>query len=699
MLQDVIDALRRKAPEAVALAREEVAATPDGADAHHLLGMALRESGDFAGARGSLERAIELAPDTALYHFSRALLAWDEGDHGNVDRASAHALALDPNQTGAYVLRIQLALAGNDLAEAERQFNLAERVDPGHPQLLSIAGQIALAKGDPQAAIDRLRRAQQSRPHDPQLLTLLGMAWLQQGHPAFAEQSLRNAKAIDPRGIDSRRLLVQALLSQGRRDEAGAELDDWRRVHPHDTGVALIAGELNIHDGNPQAALADFRKLLHDAPEPLPALIGIERALNAIGDVELARRTWEDCLHQLSDSDQIWINRLTVAADVDDRREVLRRWRQALPDSAAAYLNQAWQDDADEQFVAAEAGYDAVLARAPTQAEALFGKAMHEWRRDADAAYARLTALVASAPPWRARPAVAVRGLVLDRIERTADAVADWAQAQAGMGQMPALAPLPVAALGALPLPAAATGNDDPVVLLWGPPGSGSERLAAALRHAPSRPLMLAMGQMAPRIIPLPEEFLARALDPAQLPGVAAEVAGEYAQSVAPHQRAGNLGVFDWHAVWDARPVPTLRHALPRLRLLAVLRDPRDLLLNWLAFGAPVGPSFGDPVASAHWLANQIQHLLFSRDVLGLPVQIVDMDRFDAQPAAAMQEIATFADLPSAPSADPALRLRSGPGRAPALLPAGRWRAYRDVLGEAFAVLTVAATALAYPAD
>jgi hypothetical protein len=60
MLQDVIDALRRNDPKALALARAEVVAMPESADAMHVFGLAQRESGDRAGARASFERAIEL---------------------------------------------------------------------------------------------------------------------------------------------------------------------------------------------------------------------------------------------------------------------------------------------------------------------------------------------------------------------------------------------------------------------------------------------------------------------------------------------------------------------------------------------------------------------------------------------------------------------------------------------------------------
>jgi hypothetical protein len=200
-------------------------------------------------------------------------------------------------------------------------------------------------------------------------------------------------------------------------------------------------------------------------------------------------------------------------------------------------------------------------------------------------------------------------------------------------------------------------------------------------------------------MLQFPEAFIARALHAEELPVLAGNVAMDYARTLEPLLRQGNQGCFDWLVHWDARAVPLLQHALPGTRLIAVLRDPRDLLLNWLAFGAPAGPVFADPVTNAAWLANQLEHLLFSRDDLRLPVLIVDMDRFDADASAAMHDIASFADLPTAPDPQPALQRRTGAGRLPMLLPAGRWRAYRGELDAAFAVLTPLAERLGYPRE
>jgi tetratricopeptide (TPR) repeat protein len=700
MLQDVIDALRRKDPGVVAIARAETAAEPNSADAHHLLGVALRDAGDRNGARASFDRAIELAPDESLYHFSRAMLAYSEGDVAAANRASAHALALDPNQLGAYVLRIQLAMESGDLVEAERQLHLADRVEPDHPQLLFAAGRIALAKGQIDRAIDLLGSAASARPQDAQVIATLGGAYLTGGHHAFAEQSLRKALVLDPTMIGLHRLLAECLLGQGRPEDAGHELAIYRASVPDDPLAAVMDAELHLHAGDAAAALSAFRAALVRAPRDLRVLKGTEQALNAIGDRATARSVWNELLQRDRTFDPSWISLLGVTDDPEEFDEVLRRWRAAMPDSASAILAQAQKDDGEGRAAEAEAGYDIVLASVPKQPLAVYGKAMYEMPRNPAAAIERLDGLIANAQKAHAKPALAARGRALDQLDRIDEAVADWQLAHIGLGSLPQPDLLDADKLQSLPLPAASASSEAAaVVMLWGPPGSGSERLAELLRFAPSRPLMLEHGELLPRLLRFPDDVVASATVVEVMPDLAGQLADEYAQMLKPRLAQGNHGIFDWLARWDARIVPVFRHALPGLRLIATLRDPRDLLLNWLAFGAPAGPVFADPVASATWLANQLEHLLFSRDALGLPVQIVDMDRFDADPAAAMQDIAVFADLPTAPDPQPASQRRATASKLPTLLPAGRWRAYRDELGAAFAVLTPLAERLGYPRE
>jgi tetratricopeptide (TPR) repeat protein len=698
MLHDVLDALRRHSPDALELARAAALAEPQNPDAQHLLGIAQRDAGDLDAASASFDRAIALVPEESLYHFSRGLVAYTQRDFATASAASERAVAFDPNQLGAYLLRIQLALASGDHAEADRQLKLAERVDPEHPQLLVAAGQIAVLQGDRERALKLLAAGAQALPNDVQALTTLGMAYLRFGHYSFAEQSLRSAMEADPDASRLRRVLVESLIGQERFDEAARELATYQQQHPQDHASRIVGGELQLRANDARSALESFRAALMQSPRNLRAFVGAQRALEMLGDRALARAFWDEMLKHDSQFDPIWASRLVMHEEEEDGREVLRRWREAMPDSAAAFLNQARQDEVDGRDAEAEAGYDAVLARAPSQVDARFGKAAYELRRDPALAIPRLDAMIAQVPPPQAKAALSWRGQAHDALQQPHEAVADWQQAHAGLGLLPPARPLPADTLQSVianaPPPTAPV--EHAPVLLWGPPGSGSERIAATLLFAPGRPLLQTTTAFLPREMELRGDFLQRAQSAETLPGAATEVGEAYVRLIEPLIRQGNQGVFDWIATLDARLVPVLQHALPGTRLLAVLRDPRDMLLNWLAFGAPAGPSFGVASACAHWLASQLEHLLFIRDVLKLPTHIIDMDRFDSAPTAELKAIATFSDLPTAPSAEPALKQRTGPGGLPTLLPAGRWRVYRNELDEAFAVLAPVAERLGY---
>ena len=649
-------------------------------------------------ARVSIARS-SWAPEESMYHFSRALLARADGDLEGANTASARALALDPNRFDAYLLRIQLAIASRDFAEAERQIILAERADPNHPQLLFVAGQVALLKGDGDRAIKLLNKAAVEQPRAAQIFATLGSAYQSRGRSAFAEQSLRRAMAMDPGETRWRRLLVETLISQRQTGMADAELQVYRQHHPEDPLGIVLQAELRTEAGKTVEALNDFRAALKLAPRNMRALRGLQSTLAAVADRAQAREAWEAVLKDDTGLDPVWASRLFATDEESDYDEVLRRWREALPESVAAQLYQARRDEHLGREAEAAAGFDAVLARVPGQPDALAGKAVIALRNDPAASIESLNALIERSSQLQAMSALANRGLAHDRLEQPQLAVADWQQAQAPFGTPPVDVPMPPEASIGLIVGLPPYSRDTQVVMLWGPPGAGSERLAASLRLAQGRPMLQATPDARPRIPQYPEAFIERALNPFELAGVVSEIAPVYARMLEPHHAQGHRGVFDWLAQWDARVVPALRHALAGTRLIAVLRDSRDMLLNWLAFGAPASVRFGDANDSAAWLARQLEHLLFSRDALQLPVLVVDMDRFDADAAAVMQEIATFADLSTTPDPQPALRLLLDPRRLPTGLPAGRWRVYREAMAEAFEQLTPVAERLGYPRD
>lgn len=129
----------------------------DGA-VHHALGLALRDSGDTAGAHTSLSRAVEVAP---------ALIPARE------------ALA-------------ELARATGDTAEHLRQLEALAALDPSVPRLVALAHAAADA-GRTDRAVLALGSANDLVAGDPQVRLALGRVWLLDAARRNDRASLRKA--------------------------------------------------------------------------------------------------------------------------------------------------------------------------------------------------------------------------------------------------------------------------------------------------------------------------------------------------------------------------------------------------------------------------------------------------------------------------------------------------------------------------
>ncbi len=132
-----------------------------------------------------------------------------------------------------------------------------------------------------------------------------------------------------------------------------------------------------------------------------------------------------------------------------------------------------------------------------------------------------------------------------------------------------------------------------------------------------------------------------------------------------------------------------LREQLPHAILLFALRDPRDTLLDWLAFGGSAPFAIPSLQAAARWLAvalNQVA-LLHEQDLF--PHHLIRLDDIADDPQALTQALsdALQAQLPVPPSHV----------LGAAHFPPGHWRAYAQPLGDSFALLTSVARRLGYP--
>lgn len=687
MQEQIFDALRRgDTAAALDMARAFAAGTPDDAGAQRLLALALRGSGDPAGAREAIERAIALAPDDARLHLEHARLLLGTRDLEAAAQVLDTTIGIDPNQFGAYVLQAELAMGRNDLEEAERLARLAARVSPDHPTLQSLEGTIALRRGNADEALKLLSAAAERAPEDAVTLHALAFAYLAKGHFAFAEQTLRKLVGRLPAAKTVRLMIAQLQFRQGRpgdaADEVAALLQDAPGSPPE---VRRLAGELELVAGRPERALPVLREALAGLPGEPRTMTAITEAWRRLGAFDDARETLDAALDATPDNDGLWRARLAFAQDGPGSADVVARWRNARPDSIEALETAMLLHASAGRAAEAEAAARELLERAPGHldaelrvADALLGRDPAEAVRYLEELQSRL------ARPEEQRLVTAWLGLARHRAGDFAGALEAWTRH--GAEEIQGRLPLPPAtpAPAQWPEPAAAAPDAPPAAFLVGLPGSLVERAAAILE--PVLPTF-----RADRFSARPPADLFQDLD--AWPRIAAgeitadRVVGSWRGALA--SRAIGGAIVDWLPWWDNVYAAVMRAALPEARLLLVLRDPRDMLLDWLAFGSPTPFLARSPQDAADWLAAALGQLasLHEQDLVPHHLLKVDDSGEDAKAMSVQIGEALGITLPKPPA---------GYFGAPRFA-AGTWRSYADLLAEPFAALGPVARRFGYP--
>ncbi|GAA4857416.1 tetratricopeptide repeat protein [Luteimonas vadosa] len=687
----ILDALRRgAADEALAAATDAVAAEPGDAQAHRLLAMAQRAAHQPEAARASMEQAITLAPDDADLHFARAGLLLDARDLDAAQAALAQSVELDPNQFGAYILQAQLALGRGDLGEAERVARLAARIAPDHPWLAAVEGTIALRRGDADAALAILAKASEQAPDDAQVRYALGFAYLAKQHFAFAEQAFRGVLETTPDATNLHGLIADLLRRQGRYAEAADELApllaDERQATP---GLRRFAGELELMAGRHENALPLLRESLAAQPRDPRTIQALVEAWRRNGDDEQARNTLDAALATTPEVDPLWRARLAFETiGSDEAEDLLARWAAASPDSTALLEAQMAQHVARGRDDDADATAARLVERDPGHGMAESRLVESKLRRDPAAAVAHIQDLIDRSQNEDGKQLLRTwLALAHDRAGNVAEATALWAAINAEQAASRLELPEAIAPREEWPEPGPVPGDARPVAFLVGAPGSMVERVAAVLAGGVTSFRGDRFGQAAPddafQNFNTPSRLASGEIDPASV------VDGWRAQ--LPSRGVDDGEVIDWLPFWDNALLVALRDQLPHALLMVALRDPRDMLLEWLAYGAPMSYRIESPVVAAQWLLVQLSHiaLLHEQDLIRHRLLRIDEQADDPPALARLLGEALNTTLPEPPA---------GAFGAQHFAP-GRWRAYAEPLAEAFAILTPVARRLGYPED
>lgn len=244
-------------------ATELVRLSPQESSPWGYLGEARLRSGDRAGGKEALQRALQIAPD---YNFGAMLLFDEQLADNELEPARATLDLLKKYDAGDYVTAraVKLAVKCNDRAAALAELTalaLSPRSD-GWPWDTAAAA-VRGASWDGQPAT-LLRDVAAKNPSNPRPWLLLAQSI---GKPEEREerlQALEKVLALDPRCADAYDLKADLLVRAGRFEEATAACTApiWQGKIP--TFLRGRAAWIESQRGKRDAAIAQMRAVLAD---------------------------------------------------------------------------------------------------------------------------------------------------------------------------------------------------------------------------------------------------------------------------------------------------------------------------------------------------------------------------------------------------------------------------------------------------
>lgn len=693
MQDQIISALQRKdLDDALRLAQQWVQDEPGQAAPLSWLASVLRQQGHLDQAVAAVDQALTLAPEDASLHLQRGTLLMSGRQFDAATEALQRTTTLDPNKLEGYLAQAHMAIARRDFEHARSLSRTAARLEPEHPMLMALDGMIALHTDDADRALSLLNQAAIAMPDDQSVLYGLGFAFLAKGHLAFAEQSLRKVIDLQPDNSPAKlplmALVADLSLRQNSPQDAVVMLERMLPLAGADTvQIQRLAGEIQLQAGAPRQAADHAIAGLEADPGDRRALQVALMAWERLGAVDEARGVLERLLETHTMIPELWLGRLAIEPVGSEGAEaVVERWLAAMPEHLPALEARMRLHDVRQQHDQAEAIARRIVAIEPgrVSGEQRIVAALLE-RNEGAQAVAHVQGMINKAGEQVPPALAAWLGVVQDAAQQQGDAVNTWLSLR--QQEVERRLPLPPQAKSPDSWPAMGTiaeGNAARPLFVWGAPGSGVERVVAAL-NAASAVVRTDRFSPTPPSDPFQRYASLQALATDEL---TAEGFVQQWRGGLPARGIVDGNVIDWLLWWDNAFLWALRPQLPEGRLMVVLRDPRDMLLDWLAFGGSMPIALRSVGEAADWLVRSLEQVVRLHEQSLYPAVVIRIDGAEGNPEAMAQLLGSAFGMESFPV------IRSLP--APRL-PAGHWRQYRDVLGAAFNNLTPVAVRLGYP--
>ena len=255
-------------------------------------GLYLHHSADIDGALQCYAQALELDPSNVQAHYLCALIAVQRGAFEQAHEHLRTACALQPGNAQAALLRGHVLNRLDQPEDALASLDVAQALMPGNTMAWNYRAQALILLQRHDEALAASEQALACAPGMADALFSRGACLHMMGRTAESIASFEELLAASPGHACGHALLARVLLTF--RGPGRPELDTLGRALAHlDRAIALQPGMADAHEargiileclGNPEDALASYRRALQCNPDLGDAPFGVATTLLSLGD-------------------------------------------------------------------------------------------------------------------------------------------------------------------------------------------------------------------------------------------------------------------------------------------------------------------------------------------------------------------------------------------------------------------------------
>jgi tetratricopeptide (TPR) repeat protein len=275
--------------ESEAICREILRARPNYAPALHLLALIAYQVGKLPLAIELARGAIAADATVALYHCNLGEMHRLAGDRDAALAAGRRALALDPNLPQALNNVGIVHYERGEFDDAVAHYRQAVSLGPNYAEAHSNLGNALRAQKKYDDALLAYQKARQLRPDYAEAINNMGTALRDMGREAEAETAYRQALTVRPDDPGALNNLALVLKDGARFDEASAVLDRSLSVDPNNVKTLIYLALLRLDQKRIADAEMAAQRALRLAPDD-------PEAVNTMGLVRYEQQNLDEAL-------------------------------------------------------------------------------------------------------------------------------------------------------------------------------------------------------------------------------------------------------------------------------------------------------------------------------------------------------------------------------------------------------------------